>query len=916
MQAFALARPTIRFRLRLLKAKNSNGDFVYAPKANANIEDAVLKVIGKDCALQCDWTALETDGFEIHAFLPKPGASGPKIAHQGAFVSIDARPVSNNRGTIKQIVAAYKDRLRKSTPSLAGVKDPFACMNIICPPHSYDPNIEPAKDDVMFDNSDVVVSAVNNLLKAYYPEAIQDIPDLQDTEIPTSAQQQYEPQLEEVPSRRENSIMIHKDEPTIRNKEPPSSLAQVLPRWRSSMYGIDEDDLEFLQENQAPLVEEEEEGIRAIEVSNPWTIARMNTTVKPKHTLGNEQLLSPAKSQRGDDAHIGSSSPACTPHRPSSAAPLTPQTSSRTNMRSTLDAELEHSIQHVPQLSSEVGIFDDSRRDRVMGSRDRHAFASDPSQTSMSSHFTQLDVRSIESRPTHSSQFGTNSQRTAPPVYSAPRNRCSQKNYANKPFAAPKQVQNGSEFGQYLPGTQSFKPALYQQQAKVNEGPSFSTGTSFSPNRPVLEPTERTVARQPCFNDKSDIRNYFGRSRNMETNGSPVTSANSEALARQLEGSCSARQDQSFLQGNSIVDDLSRASSAEPQPCSKRVKDHSLLSIDPRGMAEQFQTFSEHESRGARLESRNMTHQFRDHLLPQSPVTRPSIESERHLGSQTCKQIPKPSEMRHPDQSAKEMEAYFRTQEEQHSSSPSRPRISPNRHEPRVAPANETAKKQVRPRRRTTDALERTKSSKLPLERTPKGFNIRDLVLSLSTSLDAIIQLSLGLDMQRNSPEWGYESQDAYEVFREPVWEDKVMEWVIKLDELLCKRYGSIDGPDTRCEIHEGIQRALDARKEADGATQRDESMGQDTTEGTVAVFDAVSSDIGDAVSVVAQQPLTEDGKKASDDNEFEFEFDMEQLVDLTEDEKRQIMGTANEKSVEVVKGAFDDIEDEMLMDL
>jgi DNA mismatch repair ATPase MutL len=914
MQAFALARPTIRFRLRILKAKNSNGDFVYAPKANANIEDAVLKVIGKDCALQCDWTALETDGFEIHAFLPKPGASGPKIAHQGAFVSIDARPVSTNRGTMKQIVAAYKDRLRKSTPSLAGVKDPFACMNIICPPHSYDPNIEPAKDDVMFDNSDVVISAVDNLLKAYYSEAIQDIPDLQDTDIPTSAQQQYELQPEELPSRRESSIMVYKDEPTIRNKEPPSNLPQVLPRWRSSMYGIDEDDLEFLQENQAPVAEEEEEDIRAIEVSNPWTIARMNTIVKPKHALGNEQLLSPAKSQRGDDAHIGSYSPACTPHRPSSAAPLTPQTSSRTNMRSTLDAELEHSIHHVPQLSSEAGSFDDSTRDRVTESRDRHEFASHPSQTSMSSHFTQLDVRSMDSRPTNSSQFGTSSQWTAPPVYSAPRNRCSQKNSANKPFVAPKQVQNDSKFGQYLPGTQSSKSARYQQQAKLNEGPPFSTGTSLSPNTPVLKPTERTVARQPRSNDKSDIRNFFGRSRNMETDGSPVTSANSETLTRQLEGNCSAQQDQPLLQRNGPVDDLSRASSAEPQPRSKRVKDHSLLGIDPRGMAEHFQLFSEYGSRGARLEPRNRTHQFRDRVLPQSPDSRPSMGSERHLVSQTCNQIPEPSEMCHPSQTAKEMEAYFRTQEQQHSSSPSRPQISPNRHEPRITPANETAKKQVRPRRRTTDALERKKSSKLPLERTPKGFNIRDLVLSLSTSLDAIIQSSLKLDMQRNSPKWGYESEDAYEVFREPVWEDKVMEWVIKLDELLCKRYGSIDGPDTRCEIHEGIQRALDARKEADGATQWNESMGHDTTEGTVAVFDAVSSDVGDAVSVVAQQPLAEDGKKPSNDDEFEF--DLEQLVDLTEDDERQIMGTANEESVEVVKGAFDDIEDEMLMDL
>jgi hypothetical protein len=56
------------------------------------------------------------------------------------------------------------------------------------------------------------------------------------------------------------------------------------------MYGIDEDDLEFLQDSQAPVIEEEE-GLRAAEVSNPSTIARMNAlqslanAASPLHTV-------------------------------------------------------------------------------------------------------------------------------------------------------------------------------------------------------------------------------------------------------------------------------------------------------------------------------------------------------------------------------------------------------------------------------------------------------------------------------------------------------------------------------------------------------------------------------------------------------------------------------------------------------
>ncbi|KAI4953918.1 hypothetical protein J4E91_002767 [Alternaria rosae] len=638
MQAYALARPTIRFRLRVLKAKNNNGDFVYAPKADANIEDAALKVIGKDCALQCDWTVLEAEGFEIHAFLPKPGASGPKIAHQGSFVSIDARPVSSIRGTAKRIITTYKDRLRKSTPSLAGVKDPFFCMNIICPPDSYDPNIESAKDDVMFNNSEVVVAVVDKLLKAYYPEAIQDIADVQDTEIQTSAQQQYEPRFEKLPSRVENSITIHEDELANRNEQSTTDPAQALPHWRSSMYGIDEDDLEFLQENPAPVVEEGDEvGLRAVEVSNPWTIARMNTTIKPKQAVSNEQLLSPAKSQRGVDLHLNSTSPAVTPRRSLSAAPLTPQTLSKTNMRSPLDTELERSIQHAWHPSSEAGALDNGTQERDTDSQGRHERIGHLPQTGTSSHFARSDINSTQLGLTDYNHIGKGSQRLTSPV--------------------------------------------------------------------------------------------------------------------------------------------------------------------------------------------------------------------------TC---------------------------------------------------------------RTTDALERTKSSKLPLERTPDGFHIQDLVLRISTSIQAIMQCSHKLDMQRNSPEWGYASESAYDVFDEPVLEKKIMGWVISLDALLCKRYEKIDGADTRCEMHEGIQRALDARKEADDDMRNIGDADRDrTSSGTEASEYAVPKGVGAATSMLVQQTILEDEKKVHNDGVFDF--DMEEFVDLTGGDERQTLGVAGEGIVEEdkVKGEFDDdIEDEMLMDL
>jgi hypothetical protein len=81
------------------------------------------------------------------------------------------------------------------------------------------------------------------------------------------------------------------------------------------MYGIDEDDLEFLQYSQAPVIDEEE-GLRAVEVSDSLTIARMNAAIKPKQPIGNGRLLSLAKSQTGVTPRRSSLSPALTLNRP------------------------------------------------------------------------------------------------------------------------------------------------------------------------------------------------------------------------------------------------------------------------------------------------------------------------------------------------------------------------------------------------------------------------------------------------------------------------------------------------------------------------------------------------------------------------------------------------------------------------
>lgn len=298
IQSYAFARPSVRFHLRVPKARSNKFNFTYAPKKDANIEDVTLKIVGRSCALQCEWTTIESDGYDIRAFLPKPNAVDSEIANAGAFLSIDGRPLSTIRGTPKKIIAAFKEQFRKSNPSHRLIKDAFFFMNIICPPGSYDPNIEPAKDDILFEREDVVLAVVTKLLTAYYPEvaAANHMDEHPDSCV--FVQTPISPQPSEVssdhPGRSETIDSILEE---VKPSPGKHQIVQNSLQWRSNMYGVDEDDLELLSsEYQRPVIEDdEEEGRRAVSVSNPWTIAKMNAFTKAKPSAKDPQLTTPIK---------------------------------------------------------------------------------------------------------------------------------------------------------------------------------------------------------------------------------------------------------------------------------------------------------------------------------------------------------------------------------------------------------------------------------------------------------------------------------------------------------------------------------------------------------------------------------------------------------------------------------------------
>jgi hypothetical protein len=835
MQTYAFARPAVRFRLHVLKAKNNKGDFVYAPKANANVEDAALKIVGRECALQCDWTALESDGIELHAFMPKPTTVGSMVANHGAFISVDARPVSSTRGTFKKIATAVRDRLRKANAGLANVKDPFFCLNIICPVDSYDPNIEPAKDDVIFDDENSILAMVNKLLISYYPENISNAEVIEEHGDTVVTKPSKNLKVLEPSSRAPTPFSVHKDTP-IAVTEAVDSTDQSQPsRWRSSMYGIDEEDLEFLQRN-IPDVVEEEEGQHDVAISNPWTIARMNAPIKPRKPVSDGQLLSPAKSQGVTTPVPQSPVPEVTPYPTRPHGPLTPQTSSQTNtISSRLDDELQQSIQRLPgppsPSRSELG---HSLCPRISHALDRPSF-----EERMSPEFVQPIP-----------QASVSGSALAPPTVSR-RSPRPQRPKKNKPYAPPLSESDDTWFGQ--PMRNAPKAARPRKRSHQQVASSFPDDGAWSSQRSLVLPAaERLIETRLTSVNNTDIRDYLGNTRRVPVD---VTSFDQSRVPRS-------------------------------QHIGDRLRKH-----------------AEHE--GPNTGS------------PRRPRSAGSYQPSTHT--------------------AQEMDALFQL----HQNASSDPDSSPTR---RSRPSRIASVPAPRPtsrprRRRTTDnGLQRTKSSTLTLNYTPHGFEPHNLTLPLTTSVSSITQQARKLDMGANTLEWGYDSTDAFDIFNTRINERKVMQWVIKLDGLLAGVFERRD-VEARRALYEGIQRALDLRKDGEAAADARTRVGTHTPvpvgEGsTESSLDARRGSglpsrglLRDEAAAAVRAEETGGGATAGseergavvkpviDVDDFDEEFDFEQFVDVGGDVTRQ------GSFVEMIEteddfGNGDGVDDEMLMDL
>ena len=290
LQSYALVRHNVRFSLKILKANNDKSNWVYVPGRVGSLEEACYSVIGRACWQSCLFETEQNNEFRIDALVPRANADPQKISKVGQFVSVDRRPLSSSSSIHKQMVSTVKSRLVAVRKDFERVKNVFMWLNITCPVGSYDPNIEPSKDDVLFQDDSIILSTLQMMLGRVY---VNECPTILQREISTEGCSQGGPvnqRAEEVAPRNVERL-AHR-----------TNQATGLSPYLSNMHerGDDETWIPDEETQSGAVTSESLKELRNIAVSNPWSIAKLHASTKTPGNLDKSRSISQYRLRSGD----------------------------------------------------------------------------------------------------------------------------------------------------------------------------------------------------------------------------------------------------------------------------------------------------------------------------------------------------------------------------------------------------------------------------------------------------------------------------------------------------------------------------------------------------------------------------------------------------------------------------------------
>jgi DNA mismatch repair protein MutL len=174
--AYALARPTLRLSLKI--QGHTQLSWVYTPRESSHVQEAVLQLFGRNVAAECIFLSTVPVGnmknpgeAQMETAMPRSGCDVSVFKSAGFFIAVDGRPLSSSRGVGKKLVAIFKSHLRHASSHEAGARPPantFMYLSICCVPGSYDPNVAPLKDEVLFKDEARILQCFENLCKRVY----------------------------------------------------------------------------------------------------------------------------------------------------------------------------------------------------------------------------------------------------------------------------------------------------------------------------------------------------------------------------------------------------------------------------------------------------------------------------------------------------------------------------------------------------------------------------------------------------------------------------------------------------------------------------------------------------------------------------------------------------------------------------
>jgi DNA mismatch repair protein MutL len=702
LQSFAFARPHVRFALKVLKGKNDKGNWMYAPKAGGNAEDAAFKIVGAACASQCTWSVIEQNGFTLQAFLPKPDAIAEKVSNIGAFVSVDRRPLTISRGLSKQIVKAFREALKRADPRFEGIKDPFLFLEIACPEQSYDPNIEPAKDDVLFEDPDRVMEVARKLFAAVYAVEAPPVPPSEPTaaiigdedDFATSPQREW-PQILEQPHVGEDQNNAIETIETLTPGVPEILPRPIPPRaFRTNMYGCDEEDVDAMDPRPSTGrteadFEELRQARKDVSISNPWVMAKLNASNKQSHDPYPKVISStPLPSDRhnvprDDQTSVLDGSVTLPTPRPSS--PTSP-------------AHAFHPSDHVPD---------------VRLAKDGRVIA--PSFSSSQGHHTP-------GRPSMADGpivTPSSSQQRPRPDY----------NYGVTPLTDPPQGTSLSA----IPHAKGRSKAASDGRSNVN--------------RPFVSPVVNTPKEKVWFDHLEGIEER-GRQRPRRRNNESTPTD----LPRPMTTPPHNRDIRDFVASVDLTGDTGTVSTARK---STYRRPESVVATTEDQDENSSNNYGAISGRG---------------FMPASELA----ALEARVGSITKPMAPPPKRLKTGNRVLRQISG---------NAPPAAEESSESDREYRPETTTTTVA-----RRKSSAKLQRTKSSRLPLERTPAGKGTHNLAAEVRTSPADIAKLESTIDSDYSLLRWNEPAFEAYDVFAEARSQEDLRAIKDKLSELLINK--------------------------------------------------------------------------------------------------------------------------------